>query len=193
MSLLRSLAIVSRGSPAVRAFHQAPPLAANQDVKATPELYLKDDGKVTGAVSSGATESEGSGAVDNGSTQTYVVAGAPSSESHYGVPAGAYHSSDPLQPQPEAPAPERGEHSSTSPDYAHADTTKKASRAEDGVGSSAALRNRDAKGEMDGGSYGGEGLSRGNKASENTLDERNPGPTSEGGKQGISEAWKHRK
>lgn len=159
--------------------------------KATPELYLKDEG-IPG-VSSGATESEGSGAEESGSGQKYVVSGVLPSESHYGVPGGAFRSGDPLEPQQEAKAPGKGEPSSTSADYAHPVTTKKASRLDEGAGSSSALRTRDAKGEMGKGSYGGEELSKGNKATENRLDERNTAPTPEMGRQGIDEAWKHRK
>jgi len=163
----------------------------NAHAQPTPDLYLKDDGAST--ISSGATESEGSPPSEEPSTHKYVVSSAPSSETHYGVPSGAFHSSDPLEPQPEAQPPQRGPHSSTSADYAHSSTSKKASRVADGVGSSAALRTRDAKGEMSKGSYGGEELSKGTKATENKLDDRNTGPTSDMGRQGINEAWKHRK
>lgn len=199
MSAFRSLTVASRvvrQAPAtqsqsirMRSLHSARLLLADKDVKATPDLYLKDG--ATGAVSSGATEDEGSH--NQGAAQKYVVAGTPESESHYGVPAGAFHSSDPLQPQQEAEAPAKGPHSSTSADYAHSGTTTKASTAEDGVGSSASLRNREAKGEMSRGSYGGEELTKGTKATENTLDDRNPPPSGEPAEQGIKEAWKHRK
>ncbi|KAG8889675.1 hypothetical protein FRB98_003238 [Tulasnella sp. 332] len=160
----------------------------HHEVKATPDLYLKDG--ATGAVSSGATEGESS---DDQGTQKYVVSGTLESESHYGVPAGAFHSGDPLQPQQEVEPPPKGAHSSTSTDYAHSGTTTKTATAEDGVGSSASLRNREAKGVMSKGSYGGEELTKGIKGSENTLDDRNPQPTAEGGKLGIKEASKHRK
>lgn len=178
----------------VRAFRSAQQLRATDPkppTKATPDLYLKDEG-VPG-VSSGATESEGSDAQEPGSGEKYVVSGVLDSEKHYGVPAGAFRTGDPLEPHQEAEHPGKGESSSTSADYAHPVTTKKASRNEDGVGSSSALRNRDAKGNMSKGSYGGEELSKSGKASENKLDERNTAPTSEMGKQGFSEAWKHRK
>ncbi|KAG8997724.1 hypothetical protein FRB94_014052 [Tulasnella sp. JGI-2019a] len=198
MSTFRPLIIASRIVHQATLRHQINParnlhstrlLSVDKHVQPTPDLYLKDG--ATGAVSSGATESEGS--EDQERPQKYVVAGVLPSESHYGVPAGAFHSGDPLEPQEEAAAPVKGQHSSTSADYAHPGTTTKASRVEDGVGSSASLRHRDAKGQMSKGSYGGEELTKGTHASENTLADRNPQPDAEGGKQGIKEAWKHRK
>jgi len=182
---LFSSAILSR-----RAIHSSR-VIATQD-KPTPDLYLKDEGE-TGTVTGGITEDEGSGDKGPGSAHKYVVAGVLPSEKHYGVPAGAYHSSDPLEPLVETERHSPGQTSSTSPDYAHPILTQKAARVEDGVGSSSAVRHRNAPGKMEKGSYGGAKLSEGVKATENKLDERNPQPHAGYGRRGIDEAWKDRK
>ncbi|KAG8933096.1 hypothetical protein FRC02_012464 [Tulasnella sp. 418] len=162
--------------------------------EATPDLYLKDDGSSSmGLGTGGITEDEGAGDVGQGTGHKYVVSEALPSEKHYDVPSGAYLTTDPYEPQPPAEKPKKVEHSSTSTDPAHPLLSKKASRVEDGVGSSSAVRHGDAPGRMKQGAGDGVGLQDPSKTSENKLADRNPGPTAEMGRQGIDEAWKHRK
>ncbi|KAG8908143.1 casein kinase I [Tulasnella sp. 403] len=168
----------------------SPRLRFVHTVRPTPDLYLKDDGITP---SPGITEDEGSGNKPPATAQKYVVAGQLPSESHYGVPSGAYHSSDPLQPLPDADRPQRGEPSSTSPDYAHSLLTKQAARVEGGEGSSSSVRHRNAPGEMEDGSYGGAKLSKNVKSTENKLADRNPQPHAGQGVLGVDKAWKERK
>lgn len=163
-----------------------------QKVEPTPDLYLKDDGVTTGSVTAGNTEDEGSGNREPGTAGKYVVAGVLPSEAHYGVPAGAYLTSDPLEPLQETEAPKRGDPSSTSPEYAHPLLTNAASRVEDGVGTSGAVRFRSAPGKMKDGGFGGLKLSEGVQATENTLSERNPQPIKEWGPLGRDGAAQKR-
>lgn len=92
--------------------------------------------------------------------------------------------------------------SSTSPNRAHPNLTKRVPHNEAGVGDSAAVRNHEAPGELaaKGGGYGGLGLmdAKTTRAPESgELAERNPPPIGEVGEEisrkGLKEAWKDRK
>jgi len=97
--------------------------------------------------------------VSSAGTRTYVVSEPDPANTPYAVPYGAYPTSAPyvnFKSTPEAPNPE-GKHSSTSTSLPHLFTTRAVPRNAAGVGESAAVRYREAPGEMGrrGGGYGG--------------------------------------
>lgn len=92
----------------------------------------------------------------------YVVSDSPQ-ENFHGVPAGAFPTSAPYVnfPETDPPDTEGAQVSSTSSDLlAHPQTTRGVPQHEGGVGSSSAVRHREAPGQMgaQGGSDGGLGL-----------------------------------
>ncbi|KAG8998440.1 hypothetical protein FRB90_012297 [Tulasnella sp. 427] len=158
--------------PRVSAFHSSVAIRSND--KPTPKVYVQDTYKT--ANSGGITEEEGAGGKQPGVADEYVQAGVPESEKKYGAPGGPYQTGNPLETPHKAEKPTTGEPSSTSPEYAHPVLTKRASRVEDGVGSSSAVRHRDAPGQMSQGGYGGKNLSDGARPTENKLAERSAQP-----------------
>ncbi|KAF8530001.1 hypothetical protein JB92DRAFT_2825674 [Gautieria morchelliformis] len=78
--------------------------------------------------------------------------------SSYGVPGGAYDSSDPYLTPPQTPAPQTSAPSSTSSAPAHPNTTSRVPHDPDGVGESAVVRYRTAPGQMHTRGGGGGGL-----------------------------------
>lgn len=100
--------------------------------------------------------------VSSAGTLTYVVSEPDPANTPYAIPYGAYPTSAPyvnFKSTSEAPNPE-GKHSSTSTSSPHLFTTRAVPHNAAGVGESAAVRYREAPGEMGrrGGSYGGLGL-----------------------------------
>ncbi|KAH9902916.1 hypothetical protein C8Q73DRAFT_778029 [Cubamyces lactineus] len=134
--------------------------------------------------------------------RTYVVSQPDPANTPYQVPYGAYPTSAPYQnfTRTEAPVPEGAQHASTAPGLAHP-ITQKVPRNESGVGESAALRYREAPGEMHarGGSYGGQGLADASSTQQGQgeLPDVNPPPLFEHAekfsKAGVDNAWKERK
>lgn len=139
--------------------------------------------------------------VSSSGTRTYVVSEPDPANTPYAVPSGAYPTSGPyVNYQPtEAPNPE-GKHSSTSASLPHHYTTRAVPRNAAGVGESAAVRYREAPGDMGrrGGSYGGLGLMDESGTHQGTaeLPDRNPSPDSDAAarwsKLGVQNAWKER-
>ncbi|KAL1746957.1 hypothetical protein HDZ31DRAFT_33049 [Schizophyllum fasciatum] len=138
---------------------------------------------------------------ENRPGDVYVVCD-PTEDSFHNVPTGAYPTSHPYVNYKSAPAPATPSAeniSSTSADpFAHP-ITKNADRNDAGVMESAALRHREAPGEMGarGGSYSGEGLADPQGTQKGSgLADRNPPPLSKEAEQwskaGVKEAWKQR-
>ncbi|KAI4525466.1 hypothetical protein K525DRAFT_261282 [Schizophyllum commune Loenen D] len=138
---------------------------------------------------------------ENRPGDVYVVCD-PTVESFHNVPTGAYPTSHPYVNWKSAPAPATPDVenlSSTSADpFAHP-ITKNVDRNPSGVMESAALRHREAPGEMDarGGSYSGEGLADAQGTTKGSgLADRNPPPLSKEAekwsKAGVKDAWKQR-
>lgn len=136
-------------------------------------------------------------------TRTYVVSEPDASSKFYEVPSGAYPTSAPYInfTATEAPNTDGAQVSSTSSTpLAHEQTTRTVPQHEDGVGESAAVRHRQAPGQMeDRGSRGGMGLmdEKGTTPPEQTPTDRNPPPdgnvAKNHSKKGIRDAWKERK
>ncbi|KAI0368671.1 hypothetical protein BV20DRAFT_969063 [Pilatotrama ljubarskyi] len=134
--------------------------------------------------------------------RTYVVSEPDPAHTPYEVPSGAYPTSAPYQnyTRTESPVPEGAQYASTAPGLAHP-ITQKVPRNEAGVGESAALRHREAPGEMHarGGSYGGQGLpdASSTQKGQGELPDSNPPPLFEHAekfsKAGVDHAWKERK
>ncbi|KAL7279117.1 hypothetical protein PYCCODRAFT_1431457 [Trametes coccinea BRFM310] len=135
--------------------------------------------------------------------RTYVVSQPDPANTPYEVPYGAYPTSAPYQnyARTDAPVPEGAQHASTAPGLAHP-ITQKVPRNEAGVGESAAIRHREAPGEMHarGGSYSGQGMADPagtQKGNGGELPDVNPPPLFEHAekfsKAGVDNAWKERK
>lgn len=135
--------------------------------------------------------------------RTYVVSEPDPTDSHYAVPAGAYPTSAPyVNFSHTEPPSQDGQGSSTSSDrHAHTVTTAAADQHKGGVGESAAVRFKEAPGEMGtrGGGYGGQQVvdREGTTKGTGHLADRNPppdGPAAEMfSKAGVDGAWKLRK
>jgi len=140
--------------------------------------------------------------VSSDGTRTYVVSEPDPANTPYAVPYGAYPTSAPYVnfKATEAPNPER-KHSSTSASLPHFYTTRAVPRNPSGVGESAAVRYKEAPGEMGrkGGSYGGLGLMDESSTYQGAaeLPDRNPSPDSDvaahWSKLSVQDAWKERK
>ncbi|KAI1797233.1 hypothetical protein LXA43DRAFT_969231 [Ganoderma leucocontextum] len=135
--------------------------------------------------------------------RTYVVSTPDPANTPYEVPSGAYPTSAPYQnyTRTEAPVPSGAQFASTSTGFAHP-LTNRVPRNESGVRESAAIRFRDAPGEMHarGGSYGGKGLADPagtQKGPGGELPDVNLPPLFENAerfsKAGVDNAWKERK
>lgn len=141
--------------------------------------------------------------VEHGAGTVYVVSEPDPSDRPYAVPAGAYPTSLPYVnfTQTEAPDASGAKVSSTSPDLARPNLTRRVPTNKAGVGESAAVRNSDAPGEMGtrGGGHGGLGLmdESSTEEGEGQLGSRNPPPVGDVAekysKLGVQEAWKARK
>ncbi|KAH9856597.1 hypothetical protein C2E23DRAFT_709783, partial [Lenzites betulinus] len=140
--------------------------------------------------------------VSSGGHRTYVVSEPDPANTPYEVPSGAYPTSAPYQnyTRTEAPAPPRAQYASTAPRFAHP-ITHKLPQNPSGVGESAAIRHREAPGEMHarGGSYGGQGIpdAASTRKGDGELPDVNPPPLFEHAekfaKLGNEHAWKERK
>ncbi len=135
--------------------------------------------------------------------RTYVVSTPDPANTPYEVPYGAFPTSAPYEnyARTEGPVPHGAQFASTSTGFAHP-LTAKVPRNDSGVGESAAIRYREAPGEMHarGGSYGGQGLSDPagtRKGPEGELPDVNASPIHENAskfsKAGVDGAWKLRK
>ncbi|KAI0076215.1 hypothetical protein K474DRAFT_1663341 [Panus rudis PR-1116 ss-1] len=141
--------------------------------------------------------------VSSAGTQTYVVSDPDPANTPYEVPSGAYPTSAPYQEYTRTEAPSNAPRASTANAYAHPITTNAVPHNESGVGDSAAVRHREAQGELHakGGSYGGLGLmdkEGTTKKSSAELADRNPPPdrpdvAEKFSKLGVDNAWKARK
>lgn len=138
--------------------------------------------------------------------RTYVVSEPDPHATPYEVPYGAYPTSAPYRNYPATDAPLTSPRSSTSPDLAHPVTTRAApqnptgSNDAAGIQESAAVRFRDAPGQLSPGSDGGLGLmdAASTKPGEGELASRNPQPddpkvAEKFSALGVDNAWKERK
>ncbi|KIM84316.1 hypothetical protein PILCRDRAFT_68144 [Piloderma croceum F 1598] len=140
--------------------------------------------------------------ISQSGTQTYVVSEPDPAHTPYEVPSGAFPTSAPYVNFTPTERLEHAPTSSTGSEPAHPYTTRAVPRNESGVGQSAAVRHRQAPGEMGqkGGSFGGLDVmsKQGAEEGDAELAERNLQPdahevTGKFSKLGVDEAWKHRK
>jgi len=134
--------------------------------------------------------------------RTYVVSAPDPSNTPYEVPSGAYPTSAPYQNYTRTEPPESRPRASTSPSFAHPTLTQNVPRNDSGVKESAAVRFREAPGELHqkGGSNGGLGLmdakttipGKGELASRNPAPDR-PEVAERFSALGNDKAWKERK
>lgn len=135
--------------------------------------------------------------------RTYVVSSPDPANTPYEVPSGAYPTSAPYEnyTRTEAPVPPNAQYASTAPGLAHP-ITGKVPRNDAGVGESAAIRYREAPGEMHarGGSYGGQGVvdaAGTRQGPDGELPDVNASPLHENAPRfsqgGVDNAWKERK
>lgn len=208
-----ALAKLARAAPAARqtrAFHSPFTILNKAAPPSTSKAAPQDNSPLTSPPPSGANLSSASDfsgdqyakyTPEERPGEVYVVCD-PTAESYHNVPAGAYPTSHPYVNWKSAPppaTPDQENISSTSGDpFAHP-ITKGAPRNDAGVMESAAVRHREAPGEMGarGGGYSGEKLvdAEGTQPGSGLAD-RNPPPLSKEAEQwskgGVKEAWKQR-
>ncbi|KAI9000598.1 hypothetical protein BD414DRAFT_472178 [Trametes punicea] len=197
---VRTLSNASRSVPSTsRAFHS--PFAVLSS-SSSPLTNPPAPGSLAGASYEKQADHSPDPVVGTSGHRTYVVSQPDPANTPYEVPYGAYPTSAPYQnfARTEPPAPDGAQWASTAPGLAHP-ITQNVPRNESGVGESAAIRHREAPGEMHarGGSYGGQGLAdpSGTQKGDGELPDRNPPPLFEHAerfsKAGVDNAWKERK